>query len=197
MKIGMKEVLSGISYSAEQKLKKELQEMGFKISDDKICDIFAEKGDDRRLYELRVGKYKMQKRVFYELQAYAKEKKAKLYIVYLEVPKTTEVEFEGIEDILFRDFENNTPTEIDSLSTHAYMESVDNVSIDSISILSYTIKVAGTGTLNLELQYGSRSDLKNDNGWVESQSVDFFFRIEVDNDRRIRKRYYKFDVSGI
>ncbi len=197
MKIGMNEVLSGISHSAEQKLIKELQGMGFEVSKDKICDIFAEKGDDRRLYELRVGKYKMQKRVFSELQAYAKEKKAKLYIVYLEVPKTTEVEFEGLDDILFNDFEDDVPNEVDSLSTHTYMESVDNVSIDSIAVLPHTIKVSGNGTLNLELQYGSRSDLEHDDGWVESKSVDFFFRVEIDNDRIIRKKYYKFDVSGI
>lgn len=125
------------------------------------------------------------------------QKKAKLYIVYLEIPKTTEVEFEGIEDVLFIDFEKEIPSEIDSLSTHTYMESIDNVSIDSIAVLANMIKIAGTGTLNLELQYSSRSDMKHDDGWTESQSIDFYFRVEVDNDRKVKKRYYKFDVSGI
>ncbi len=69
----MKEVISGIVYAAEQKLKKELHQMGFETYSDKLCDLYAEKGDDRRLYELRIGKNKIQKRVFSELQANAKE----------------------------------------------------------------------------------------------------------------------------
>ncbi len=198
MKIGMGEVLKGIAFSAEEKICRDLKKQGFnvrKCGDNHIYDIYAEKGDEKRIYELKIGKYKIQKREYTKLQEAAKELGAKLFVVYLEVPKSKEIEFNELNQIITTDLLNNFPSDLDSLSTHTAIDTIDNIELDYLSLDSDLIRVVGSGTVNLELQFGSNYDARNNDSLSESISVDFFFKLELDREWTVRKRYYKFDLS--
>ena len=203
MKIGMNEILQGIEHSAVQKITKELIKDGFSVTDKYYLqsdnkkvrfDLYAEKGSDRRIYELKIGKNKIQNKQYLALQDAAKSMEARLYIVYLEVPHSKEIEFDGLEQMIYEDLINDLPSEIDCLSTHTTIDSIDNVEIDSINISTDTINVSGSGTININLQFGSNMDLKHGDGIEEGDSMDFHFRLTIDsNKKQITKHYYKID----
>lgn len=197
MKIGMNEILKGIEYTAIQKITKELERDGFSIKKEySLFDVYAEKGNEKRVYELKIGKNRIQKRQFITLQEEAKRLGAKLYIVYLETPRSKEIEFEGLDQIIYEDFINDFPSEIDALSTHTTIEGIEDIEIDSVNITDSIVKLTGSGTINVHLQFGSRSELKNNDAVEDVGSVDFFFKLSIDvaNDEII-KRYYKIDIN--
>ena len=197
MKIGMNEILRGIEYTAIQKITKELERDGFSINKEySFFDLYAEKGDDKRIYEFKIGKNRIQKRQFIALQEEAKRLGAKLYIVYLEIPRSKEVDFEGLDQIIYEDLLNDFPSEIDALSNHTTIESIEDIEIDSINISDSIVKLTGSGTINVHLQFGSRSDLKNNDAVEDVGSVDFFFKLSVDvANNEVIKRYYKIDIE--
>lgn len=196
MKIGMNEISKGIEYVTIEKITKELEREGFIFKNESFFDLYAEKGDDKRAYELKIGKNKIQKKQFAILQEEAKKLGAKLYVIYLEIPRSSEIYFDGINQIIYEDLINDLPSEIDALSTHTMIESVDDVEINTIRISNGVVKLSGAGTINLHLQFGSNFDLKNDNGMEHEDAVDFFFRLSIDiATNEIIKRYYKIDIE--
>ena len=204
MKLGLPEIISGIEQVASDKITSSLKEQGFDVyknykalkSKKEHFDIYAEKGDDKRIYELKIGKNRIQNKQFVILQDEAKRLGAKLFIVYLEIPKTHMIEFLGIENIIYQDLVDDFPSELDALSTHTTIDSVNNVEIEKISIEGSIAKITGSGTINVDLQFGSRSDLNNGEAIEDSNSIDFFFKISIDvSTNIIVKRYYKIDVE--
>lgn len=204
MKIGMNEIVGGIEDAATKKIARELVRDGFFVEREYLppegigirFDLYAEKGGDRRLYELKLGKNKIQSKQFERLQAEARRLGAKLYIVYLETPRSKEIDFEGLEQIICEDLVNDLPSELDSLSTHTTIEDVDNVEIDAIRISDGIAILEGSGTINVCLQFGSNSDLRKNDGVEDADSVDFFFKLSIDmSSNKIEKRYYKIDIS--
>lgn len=204
MKIGINEIISGIEYTAIQKITKELVRNGFVVRNQfsssqnsrLVFDLYAEKDEDKRIYELKIGKNKIQKKQFAALQAEAKKLGAKLYIVYLEIPRSKEIDFEGLDQIIYESLLDDFPGEIDSLSTHTTIESVEDIEIDSINISDRIVKLTGSGTINVHLQFGSRSDLKNSDAIDDVSAVDFFFKLSIDiSNNEVIKHYYKIDIE--
>lgn len=82
---------------------------------------------------------------------------------------------EKLSEIIYHQLDNDTVfdwaiNELDILSTHTR---VDEVSVDEIYVTSIDrdyIYFSGSGTVSCELQYGSDSDVSNDNGYVTSDS---------------------------
>lgn len=206
MKLGIHDVIQGIEYTAIQKLTKELLKDGFSVKNGLIlsqdnnkalrCDLYAEKENDKRIYEFKIGKNRIQKKQLGLLQDIAKQCSAKLYIVYLEIPKSKEVEFDGLELLIHQDLLNDFPNELDCLSTHTIIDSVDDIEIETMSISKNLVKITGSGTINVNLQFGSNSDCRNNNAVEDYASLDFFYKITVDiNNNRIINHYYKIDTE--
>lgn len=197
MKIGTNDIIDGIYLVAINKLQESLKKEGFLITKgnpDDIFDLYAEKDEDRRIYEIKIGKNKIQKRNLNKLQQYAKEKNARLFVTYLEQPRTSIIEYEGIELILLDYLMNNMPDEIDALSTHTMLQDVSDVDINSIRISEDLIKVEGTACLEVELLYGSESDRYSDGEEGMSDSFDFYFRVKIQSGI-IQDGYFKFDLE--
>lgn len=202
MRIGMGEVISGIENAAAIKITRELEKEGFKVvreeflEDSRMClDLYAEKGDDRRIYEFKIEKNKQNSRLDI-LQQEAKRRKAKLYVIYLQVPRSKEIEYEGLEDIIYEDLVDDFPSELDMLSTHTRIDSVDNIEIDSIQILQNCINMRGSGSINLYLQWGTDREVARDEGLVIEESKDFYWEISVDREtERIVEKEYKIDLE--
>ena len=203
MKIGMNEILRGIELTAIEKIKRELVKEGFvvkndfKTSEDKFpIDLYAERGEDKRIYELKIGKNRIQKKQYAMLQAEAKRLGAKLYIVYLEVPRSKEVTFNGLDKIILEDLLDNYPFEIDGLSTHTTIESVEDVEIDTMEIASGIARITGSGSINIRLWFAPRSDIPHSKPVEDYGNVGFFFKLSISlSDNTIVKRYYKIDIE--
>ena len=203
MKIGMNEILRGIELTAIEKIKRELVKEGFvvkndfKTLEDKFpIDLYAERGEDKRIYELKIGKNRIQKKQYAMLQAEAKRLGAKLYIVYLEVPRSKEVTFNGLDKIILEDLLDNYPFEIDGLSTHTTIESVEDVEIDTMEIASGIARITGSGSINIRLWFAPRSDIPNSKPVEDYGNVGFFFKLSISlSDNTIVKRYYKIDIE--
>ena len=204
MKIGIDEIRQGIQSAAIDKVTQQLKKEGYNVIKDFRYnytnynsirfDLWAEKGDDKRIYEFKIGKNRIYKNQFERLQAYAKELKAKLFIIYLEVPKSKEIDVDGLDSIILSDLIDNTPSELESLATYVRIDEVENLDITSICITNSYVKLVGTGTILVLAQFGSDRDLNRDDGFEQELSFDFYFKMTYDilNDKVIDS-FYKID----
>ena len=194
MKVGNQEIYKGIYIVTLDKLTNLLKKEGFEVLEggkDSGYDLFAEKGDDRRIYLIKIGKNRVQTNLIAKMQSVAKEKKAKLFVTYVERPKTYNIEYDGIETLLRNFLSNNLPDELDRLSTHTRVDDVYDVEIQSISVKDEVIKLEGNATLVVELSYGSDKEAYED---VEHECFEFVFRVAISENKIIRN-YFKFDVE--
>lgn len=206
MKLGINEINEGIYNAAINKVSRQLQREGFntypdyRISDynnNIILDLFAAKGSDKRIYEFKIGKNRIQKRQFEILQHYARQIGARLFIIYLEIPTSKEIIFDDLDDIIFDNLINDTPNELMELATHVIIEDVNNIDINSIEIKNKFISITGTGIVSIETQMGSRIDLRDDNGYIENFDFEFSFRLRLDKyNQELLYSYYKFDTGS-
>lgn len=201
MKIGMQEVLSGIEQTAIKKISKELTKKGFNVNEyfrpfegDLECDLYAENGEDKRIYELKIGKNRIQKKQYAKLQTAAKRLGAKLYIVYLEVPRSKDITFEGIEQIVQEDLQCDLPVELTGMSTHTTIDSIDDIEIDTVNISNGVICVTGSGNIGVTLWFAPGSNVPDSMPIEDQDMVGFFFKLSIDlSNNKVLKRYYKID----
>ncbi len=205
MKLGLKEIREGIYIAAVNKVSKELQRDGFIVKTDYpievdqrfYLDLFAQKGIDKRIYEFKIGKNKIQRQQFSFLQNYARSIGARLFIIYLEVPYSKRIFFEGIENIIYNHFLEKTPVELLSLAPKVYVDKVDNIDINDIDVdRNNLIELRGNGAVSVEIEMGSRFDIKRGDGLNEKLRFDFSFRLRLDHlEKEILYSYYKIDTS--
>lgn len=206
MKLGINEISEGIYISAKNKVVRQLQREGFKIYNEYainnynnkyVLDLFAVKGSDKRIYEFKIGKNKIQRNQFELLQGYAKSIGARLLIIYLEIPFSKEIIFDKIEDIIFDNLNDDPPNDLLELATHVYINYVHKIDLNSIKIQGDIISLTGTGIITLETQMGSNRDFSNDDGYHENFDFEFSFKLRLDQfKRKIIYSYYKFDTSN-
>lgn len=205
MKLGINEINEGIYNAAINKVIRQLQREGFKTYPDYrindynnvILDLFAAKGSDKRIYEFKIGRNRIQKRQFEILQHYARQIGARLFIIYLEIPTSKEIIFENLDEIIFDNLINDTPNDLLELATHVRIEDVNNIDINSLEIKNGFISIAGTGFVSIETQMGSRRDLRENNGYLENFDFEFTFRLRLDKyNYQLLYSYYKFDTGS-
>ena len=130
------------------------------------------------------------------MQEYARKIGARLFIIYLETPSSKEITFHGLEDIIFKDLQNDTPDELLNLASKVYINDINNVMIHSIEVNDDIIILDGDGTVYVEIEFGSRSDLRNGNGLNEKLQFDFYFSLKLDHyNRKVIHSYYKIDTT--
>ena len=205
MKLGLNEINEGIYIAAVNKISKQLQREGFVVKTDYPIeanqrirlDLFAQKGFDKRIYEFKIGKNKIQREQFAFLQNYARSIDARLFIIYLEVPYSKRISFEGIEGIIYNHFLEKTPEELLNLAPKLYVDNVDNIDINDIDVdFDNIIELRGSGTVYVEIEIGSRYDIRRGDGLNEKLKFDFSFRLRLDHlDKKILSSYYKIDTS--
>lgn len=150
-------------------------------------DIFAEKDKDRRIYEIKMGPNKIDKNKYLRLQKMAKELEAKLYISYIEKPKSCQISFEGIEELLKLALRENIDKIITENPVINEFISVNSVELSMMDIKGTTVKIEGAAI--------AESQLCN---CEKNEEVDFVFRLTYDIcKRRIEHLYSKFDLSYV
>lgn len=201
MKLGINEIKEGIYISAINRISKQLKQEGFKVYQDYYIndnvkvyfDIYAEKGHDKRIYELKIGKNKIQENQFLYLQNQARNMKARLFVIYLEIPESKHIFFDGIENIIKNDFKNHVPQELLLISNDIEIVEINTIDINSLSIEGDIVKLRGTGVVFIDAYF-----IINGKEYKEKYDFDFTFRLTLDQyERTIIKAYYKIDTSYI
>lgn len=203
MKLGMSEIKEGIYQAALNKTMRQLQLAGFIVEPDFVfyrgeirVDLFAHNQVEKRIYEFKFSRNRIQRTQLARLQELAKDIGARLYVIYLETPQSKEIVFDGIENILCDDISEDPPQEICELCTHFYISEVEDVDITSITISDEIVNLSGNANLLVELQFGSHSDRKNGDALEETLEFEFTFKLKLDVAKRsILHSYYKFDTS--
>jgi len=203
MKLGINEIREGIHESAILKTERQLKREGFIVQRDYIIensnfevDLFAYNDIEKRLYEFKIGHNKIQNKQFQLLQNHSRNIGAKLFIVYLEVPQSKRIMFNGIEDIIFGHLNEYPPVELLELATHVHISDITNIDINAIDVDNEIINMRGSGCMLVDTQFGSKSDLLKDDGLEEQLEFDFWFRLKLDvAERKILKSYYKIDTG--
>jgi len=159
-------------------LMKDYTKIGYKILNNHEFDLVLKNGEKILAIEVViVGKKKdISLSRIEKLRKLAKNKGYNFSVEYCRTEKTTEIKFEGLEQIIQQYFEDELPSEFDELSTHTSIESVDDVSLTKLSIHDdRSIEAAGIASICLHLQWGSEGDLGRDDGAEASETVTIKF----------------------
>ena len=199
MKLGINEISEGIYISAINKVSRQLKREGFDTRTDYVIDnqrdriqidLFAQRENEKRIYEFKLGKNKIQRQQFVFLQDYARSIGARLYIIYLEMPYSKKVTFEGVEDILYNCFSNQEPEELMDLAPKVFIKNIENVDIEEIYFdKNNIIRLSGQGTIAVEIEDVNNSMTSN-NGFCEVLRFDFSFRLKLDCLHKVVIQFY-------
>jgi hypothetical protein len=163
------------------------------------ADLVAIKNDDEMIiFEIKIGKMsKEHKSRLYSIKEYVESnnKNVKFKMIFLNYPQSKEIEFDELQGIICNDILNNdTPQELDILSTHTRIEGVNDVEIDFLEIKDESIYLKGNGIIEISLQAGSDREAEDDGSF--DTSFPFEFEITLKNDFSVEKSNYKFDTDS-
>lgn len=83
---------------------------------------------------------------------------SRLIFVPIRYSEEKQIFFDNIEEVIHNHFTVEIPDELDELSSHTRVNSVDHVTLNAIKIYGLDIVVKCSGQVSVELQYGSDSE---------------------------------------
>ena len=151
-----------------------------------VVDLSAVKNEETIFVEVKTRRETPEaKRRIREMADYFKTiPNARFVVAISRFPRQKVIEIEDIDTILFDYFTNEFPSDLDALSTHTTIESIDEVAISSIYIDGPILKLKCTGTVSASLQYGSNSE-------QDEASFDISFPFEFEGTLRLMEDGYK------
>ena len=147
-------------------------------------DLVARKGAQSIAYEFKAGRSPKSNRENIErLQRAAKLAGFEFHIVVVNPPPRVKVEIEDLTSQLLDHMINESfPNELDGLSTHTSISDVGDLEISDIHVGKGEIRIVGTGTVDVDLQYGSDSD----DHVISGDAFPFRFRAVLSADGQIQ-----------
>jgi uncharacterized protein (UPF0371 family) len=144
MRLGIHEINEGIYEAAIAKTIRQLTREKFEvIRDYRIenvdnlsvqVDLFAFNSYEKRIYEFKIGRNRIQRNQFERLQHYAREIGARLFVIYLEVPSSKRISFNHIEPIIHKDMAIKRPAELFDIHSITEIKHIENVDIEFAEI---------------------------------------------------------------
>lgn len=101
------------------------------------------------------------------------------HLVTIARPTRYSIDIEWLDSALIEYLINNPIEDIGELATHTHYENVET-HVEALTIAEDTAIARVHGTIDVELQYGSNSDLANDIGMAASHSFPFEGELELD-----------------
>lgn len=147
-------------------LKEEYLKEGWKVSiGEKLgkhtADLIARKGKKTLVFEIKTSNYSEKDKKHVErLRHEAVEKGYEFRLVIANPPKERSIEIIGLDQLFLAYFiKNETPDELNGLSSATVIEDVYDIEIDELTINEgKNIEAKGKGTISVTLQYGPSSD---------------------------------------
>ena len=190
---------------AIEQIAEEYIQRGFNITkEEKIgkysADIIARKENEQIVIEVKTGHFTPERRKdLANLADYIRSLGGYKFIVAIATPpKEKKLEIDNLEQLLTMEMLFDMPSELDELSTHTRPEEVVDVDIDEILIQESFILVKGTGTVIVELQFGSDSDQNDDMGLNSKDKFPFEFEVTLvykDNKKLVIENVEKFEID--
>ena len=106
------------------------------------------------------------------------------------------IDSDFLRNVLLEQVEIAYPDAIVNLATHVSIEDIDNIDILSFEPYDEGVKIVGTGTMYVTIQYGSNHDVRNDMGMMVDQSFLFDFEMELDDDNEVLDCELMVDTSS-
>lgn len=100
-------------------------------------------------------------------------------LVTISRPRRPSIDIEWLDSALLNYLVENPISDLDELSTHTQYEDVE-ATIEALHVTGENATATVHGTIDVELQYGSNSDLTNDIGYTTSYSVPFEGEVDLD-----------------
>lgn len=203
MRIDYKDLIRSIEDVAINKTARDLMAKGYKaIFDYRLgnvsIDLYAEKDDERIIYEFKLANRPLNRETYEHLQNVAKSINAKLKIVYVSRPKFDKaIEFDGLEDLIFNSLVHNTPKDLKELPSFVMVNEVNDVSIDYIRISDGYFEIKGDCLINPKLAHICLTSSFNDkeNNCCIDSGMSFY--LKLDKDHKIIERKFTFDLDSL
>lgn len=110
-------------------------------------------------------------------------------------PVRPSIDIDWLDTALLEYLIENTIPELDEIATHVQYENIE-VSVDAIRVSDDSAKTIVHGDLDVELQYGSSSDVVKDIGFVTSFSVPFDGELDLDmSSQKVSNAKLRIDLS--
>lgn len=150
----------GAELSAILELEEQYKNKGFKTFreyriDDFLCDLYAENGEEKYVFEFKAGRISPEVREHLEhIRKKLTDKGIRFRVVMVTMPKPKNIIVDGIEQTIFEYFLNNMPDKLDQLSTNTIIDEIDTVDINYIEIRSASeIIIKGESSVSVDLHY--------------------------------------------
>jgi Holliday junction resolvase len=193
-----------LAKAAVDQLAADYSQRGFKVErdvrlGDTRADLIAKKGDELIVFEVKSGKWTPEEReAVKRLRNQAVHDRGRFVLVLAQQPSGKLVEIEGLEDLLTEIVADRCQSELSELSTHTRIVGVTDVDLASVTIGTETIEVRGSASVELELQYGSDSDLEREQGFTSYEVVPLEFHLTLDLNRELREVLnLRLDLDGL
>ncbi len=156
-------------------------ERDFKLEENIKVDLVARKNDEVILVEVKAANRPISKIYIERLNAYVKSHPGyKLVIAVASPPERKKIEIENIDDIIFRYLIANPPSELSEHANHISFNYVSEVEISDLKVSSNDeISVSGAAMVGVHLQYGSESDVRNDDGQEADDNFEIKFHLAL------------------
>lgn len=186
MEFNKTDLYMGLEIIAQRKLKRELENQGFKVELNKRIghhevDLYAESSTEKRVYEFKIAGNHYKPDQFDRYKEIAASISAKFLLIFVKTPTFKNIQYEGLEEKMTKWLINDFPPELIDLSQHTRFSEVLLNDIDEAIISDESVRLAGSACIGVTLQYGSDGDMRRDNGSEEYASFDFTFSIELED----------------
>ena len=182
-----------LAEAAVEQLARDYELKGFQVEKNTAlggiqADLIVKKGDETIVFKVKAGPWTPEQReAVKRLRNYAvHERGARFMLVLAPQPSGKLVQIEGLEDLLAAIVAERCQSALSEVSTHTRIESVTDVDIGSVTIGQEGIEVEGSASVELELQYGSDSDVKKDQVFTSSERVPLTFRLSLGPNLKLR-----------
>ena len=160
-------------------------------------DLVAEKGSQKLAYEFKAGRSsKTSRDSLQRLQEVAAQQGWQFRIVVVNPPPRVHVEVDRLQQHLLEYLMDRVPAELDQLSTHTRICGLSDVEISDLRMTQGEIRVSGTGSIDVQLQYGSGSDQDSGEGAKLYDSYPLRFTATLESTGEFRSVELTVDTSS-
>jgi Holliday junction resolvase len=124
------------------------------------ADLVVRKAGKTIVFEIKAGKLTDNKKEQIEkLSVEIKQLGYEFRLILANPPKEREIEIIGLEQLFYDHFINDTPEELNDLSSGTRIEEVSDIEIDELTINNgEDINVKGKGIVSVTLEWGPKDD---------------------------------------
>jgi len=157
---------------------------GQKELDGVTVDLVMRRGDETVVFEVRTAKSlaRSRKAAAKLGELAANHPNTTFHLVVANPPREKEIRIDGLEGAIFQHILENTPPELDELSSHTSVESLDDIEVWGVQIHPGRIQARGSGVVSVRLQYGSDAELEGADGAVSHEAFPLEFAVTLDPD---------------